>query len=169
FNAVEINSSFYKSHKPATYARWAESTPDDFRFSVKLPKEITHVRKLVESTEPLDAFLHEISHLGRKLGPVLIQQPPSAVFDRTVVSSFLSLLRSKFAGAVVWEPRHESWFTTDAKKLLVDFQVARVAADPELAPGAGKPAGFGRLVYYRLHGAPRVYYSEYTAEQISAY
>ena len=169
FNAVEINSAFYRSHKPATYARWAESTPGDFQFSVKLPKEITHMRKLLEIEQPLAAFLHEISHLGGKLGPVLIQQPPSAAFDRSVVESFLSLLRSKFAGAVVWEPRDESWFTADAEKLLVDFQVTRVAADPEPVPGASKPAGFGRQVYYRLHGAPRVYYSEYTAEQISAY
>jgi len=169
FNAVEINSSFYKPHKPATYARWAESTPADFRFSVKLPKEITHVRKLLDIDKPLSAFLHEISHLGPKLGPVLIQQPPSAAFDHAVVDSFLTLLRNKFGGPVVWEPRHPSWFAGEAETLLTSYQIARVATDPELAPSGGKPGALDRPMYYRLHGSPRVYYSEYTPERISDY
>jgi uncharacterized protein YecE (DUF72 family) len=74
-----------------------------------------------------------------------------------------------FSGAVVWEPRHASWFTAEATELLTHYRVARVAADPELAPEGGKPAAFNRLAYYRLHGAPRVYYSEYAPELISEY
>src|SRR5207245_7038537 len=72
-NAVEINSSFYRPHRPATYARWAGSVPADFRFAVKVPREITHRRRLADAAEPLDAFLAAAGHLGDKLGPLLVQ------------------------------------------------------------------------------------------------
>lgn len=76
FDAVEINSSFYRPHRPSTYARWAASVPAGFRFSLKLPREITHTRRLVEVAEPLDRFLGEVAALGERLGPVLVQLPP---------------------------------------------------------------------------------------------
>src|SRR5690349_10182868 len=77
FNAVEINSSFYRPHLPATYARWAASTADDFSFAVKMPKVITHMRRLAGAAEPLERFLDEVGSLGAKLGPLLLQLPPS--------------------------------------------------------------------------------------------
>src|SRR6187455_1643415 len=73
FNAVEINSSFYRPHRPATYARWAASVPPDFRFAVKVPREITHRRRLVEVDDLLERFPGEATHLGEKLGPLLVQ------------------------------------------------------------------------------------------------
>src|SRR5262245_60578113 len=76
FNAVEINSSFYRPHRPATYARWAASVPPDFQFAVKVPREITHRRRLVDVADLLDQFLDECSELGEKLGPLLVQLPP---------------------------------------------------------------------------------------------
>ena len=75
--AVEINSSFYRPHRPSTYARWAAETPEGFPFAVKLPKEITHKRRLVDVAEPLDRFLAETAALGPKRGPLLVQLPPS--------------------------------------------------------------------------------------------
>ena len=77
FPAVEINSSFYKPHRPTTYARWAASVPADFRFSVKVPKVATHERRLVDADDVLDSFLAEATQLGDKLGPLLVQLPPS--------------------------------------------------------------------------------------------
>jgi uncharacterized protein YecE (DUF72 family) len=166
FLAVEINSSFYRPHRPATYARWAASVPDDFRFAVKVPKEITHTRKLADPAEPLARFLSECANLGEKLGPLLVQLPPSLAYDAAVASAFFAHLRERFAGAVVCEPRHPTWFTEDAEHMLVAFQVARVAADPARVPAAAEPGGWPATVYYRLHGSPRIYYSAYEAEYL---
>ena len=165
-NAVEINSSFYRPHQPATYARWAEATPAGFRFSVKVPREITHARRLSDAVEPLDRFLSEVQALGDKLGPLLVQLPPSLAFDRAVVSGFFEALRARFAENVVCEPRHASWFLREAEKVLADHHVARAAADPAPASDAARPGGWDGLVYYRLHGSPRIYYSDYSEEYL---
>ena len=159
--AVEINSSFYRPHRPATYARWAASVPDGFRFSVKVPKAITHERRLADADDLLDAFLGEATQLGDKLGPLLIQLPPSLKFSSEVAEAFFSALRSRYAGGAAFEPRHATWFEPPAERLLAAHRIARVAADPAVAPGAGEPGGWDGLVYYRLHGSPKVYYSAY--------
>ncbi len=77
FDGVEINSSFYRPHRLSTYQRWADDVPDHFRFAVKMPKTITHEGRLLDVGEPLQRFLGEITGLGGKLGPVLIQLPPA--------------------------------------------------------------------------------------------
>ena len=79
FPAVEINSSFYRPHRPSTYQRWASTVPAHFRFAVKVPKEITHLRRLANADEPLERFLAEAGALGEKLGPLLLQLPPSSL------------------------------------------------------------------------------------------
>jgi uncharacterized protein YecE (DUF72 family) len=166
FRAVEINSSFYRPHRPATYARWAASVPEDFRFAVKVPKEVSHERRLVDTAEVLDRFLEEAGALADKLGPVLVQLPPSLGFAAARAGRFFESLRARFAGGVACEPRHASWFKPAASRLLTCFQVARVAADPAVVPAAAEPGGWAGLVYYRLHGTPRVYYSSYAAEYL---
>jgi uncharacterized protein YecE (DUF72 family) len=98
---------------------------------------------------------------------LLLQLPPSLEFDRRVVARFLDLLRSRFDGRVVCEPRHPSWFSAAAEALLVRNEVARVAADPPPAPGADRPAAWSGLVYYRLHGTPRKYWSRYEADALA--
>src|SRR3954470_8519864 len=70
-SCVEINSSFYRPHRETTYKRWAACTPATFMFSVKIPKRITHEKRLVDCEQDLDQFLNEISGLGKKLGPLL--------------------------------------------------------------------------------------------------
>src|SRR5690349_12315863 len=77
FSTVEINSSFYRPHRPATYARWANAVPDHFDFTVKVPREITHERRLSNVSDALDRFLGEVMHLRDKLGALLLQLPPS--------------------------------------------------------------------------------------------
>ena len=160
-NACEINSSFYRPHKSQTWSRWADSVPQRFRFSVKAPKAITHEARLNCKPEVLVAFLQQLGHLREKLGPVLFQLPPSLSFDEVVARKFLTLLRENFSAAVVWEPRHPTWFDPAADDLLKEFKVARVAADPACVPAAVDPAGDGRLAYFRLHGSPRMYFSSY--------
>ena len=166
FPLVEINTSFYRSHKPATYERWAATVPEDFRFAVKMPREITHRRRLVDFTELLEPFLDEVGRLGVKLGPILVQLPPSLNFEATVAERFFSELRARFAGDVVCEARHATWFAPDAETLLIAFQIARVAADPAAVPHAAELPGWNGLVYYRLHGTPQVYYSNYSDEYL---
>ena len=161
FPAVEINSSFYRPHKPATYERWAASVPDGFRFAVKVPRTITHSRRLRDIDAPLRDFLAECEHLGAKLGPLLVQLPPTLRFDEPAATAFFTTLRAHFDGEVACEPRHTSWFAQGPENLLSQFRVARVAADPALTHGAAEPGGWHGLVYYRLHGSPRIYYSAY--------
>jgi uncharacterized protein YecE (DUF72 family) len=168
FPAVEVNSSFHRPHRPSTYARWAAETPEGFAFSLKVPKEVTHERRLVDAEEPLDRFLAETAALGAKRGPLLVQLPPSLAFDEGTASSFFAALRHRYGGTVACEPRHPSWFAPEADLLLSDREVARVAADPAVVPQAAEPGGWGGLVYYRLHGSPKVYHSAYPAACLDA-
>jgi uncharacterized protein YecE (DUF72 family) len=167
-NAVEINSSFYRPHRTATYERWAASVPEDFRFAVKVPKAITHERRLKDVGDILDRFLLEAGGLGPKLGLLLVQLPPSLRFDDAVADSFLTELRARVQGSIVCEPRHASWFTPEVEALLAELRVARVAADPAPVPGADEPGGWRGLSYYRLHGSPRIYCSAYSSEYLAA-
>lgn len=167
FPAVEINSSFHRSHRASTWARWRDSVPASFRFSVKMPKTITHTQKLRDTDQLMETFLAEAGALGSKLGCVLVQLPPSLVFDAVVVTEFFANLRARTAVSIACEPRHESWFDSDADELLQAHQVARVGADPARVAAAGTPGGSRGLSYYRLHGSPKVYYSAYSAEFIA--
>jgi len=167
-NAVEINSSFYRPHRTATYERWAASVPDAFRFAVKVPKTITHERRLKDAGDLLDRFLAEVGGLGPKLGPLLVQLPPSLSFQLGIADPFLRELRRRVAGGVVCEPRHASWFVPEVEALLDGLRIARVAADPAPVPGADEPGGWRGLSYFRLHGSPKIYYSAYSMEYLTA-
>lgn len=166
--AVEINSSFYRPHRPATYVKWAAAVPADFRFAVKVPRAATHERRLADAGDVLARFLDEATQLGDRLGPLLVQLPPNLAFDAAVAEAFFTDLRGRFAGGVVVEPRHRSWFTPAATRLITTHRVARVAADPAVVPAAAEPGGWDGLVYYRLHGSPKVYYSNYDAAYLDA-
>jgi uncharacterized protein YecE (DUF72 family) len=161
FSCVEINSSFYRPHRPSTYARWAASVPDGFGFALKVPKEITHKRRLADATKPLEQFLAESAPLGEKRAVLLVQLPPSFAYDADLIAGFFTEFRARYAGLLACEPRHATWFTPDAGDVLRRFEVARVAADPALVPEAAQPGGWDGFTYYRLHGSPRTYYSAY--------
>ena len=168
-HCVEINSSFHRPHLRKTWERWAATTPPNFRFSVKLPKSITHTAKLQNTGALLETFLDQATGLGEKLGPLLIQLPPSLAFDEPLAHDFLTTLRELHPTSIptenlaALEPRHPSWFTPAAAQLLRSFDMARVAADPPKgSPAAATPGGSQSLHYYRLHGSPRTYYSPYT-------
>ncbi|MEO5819825.1 MAG: DUF72 domain-containing protein [Vicinamibacteraceae bacterium] len=168
-SGAEINSSFYRPHAQAVYARWAASTPPAFRFAVKLPKAITHEQQLARAGPALDRFLEETAALGERRGPILVQLPPAFAFDARVVGRFLTLLRGRYDGPVVCEPRHATWASAAAEAMLVRHRVARVAADPARFAAAAEPGGWPGLVYYRLHGAPRVYWSRYEPHRLEAW
>ncbi|WP_373991669.1 DUF72 domain-containing protein [Duganella sp. BuS-21] len=160
FNTVEINSSFYRPHQPETYARWAASVPDDFRFAVKLPRSITHDQRLHDAESALDQFGAQVGALGEKLGCLLIQLPPSLKLDAPVAERVLRQLRERYACMLACEARHGSWFGDEATALLQAHHITRVIADPP----AGVPGPYVATTgsaYVRLHGSPRMYYSSY--------
>ncbi|HWP37451.1 MAG TPA: DUF72 domain-containing protein, partial [Gemmatimonadales bacterium] len=126
--AVEIDTSFYRSHARETYARWSHAVPPAFRFAVKAPRLVTHTRRLRRATEPFRRFLGEARGLGNKLGAVLIQLPPSLRYQGRTVAAFLGSVRRVWRGGVALEPRHGSWFDGTGDRLLAGFRVARVAA-----------------------------------------
>ena len=167
FGAVEINSSFYRPHKPETYARWADSVPAGFRFAVKLPRSVTHEKRLQDIGADLDRFAAEAGALGGKLGWFLVQTPPSLRFDATAASALFAGIRERSQAKIACEARHSSWFGDDATALLREMKVIRVVADPP----AGKPGPFVATsedaAYVRLHGSPLIYRSVYEPERLA--
>lgn len=164
FNTVEINSSFYRPHRLATYQRWAATVPEDFSFTVKVPKTITHELRLVGASERLHQFLGEVQGLGSKLGALLIQLPPSLRFDKSTASSFVTMLRMSYSGTVAFEPRHATWFTPAVARMLEGFRISYVTANPVIG-GVSQDLP---TAYYRLHGSPEMYYSPYSEEYLTA-
>lgn len=168
FDATEINSSFHRPHRRALYEKWAAAVPPGFAFSAKLPKTITHERKLQDCDGLLREFLEQAGGLGDKLRCLLVQLPPKLEFGRASAQPFFEALRDAFPGALACEPRHASWFTPEADALLRALQVARVLADPVRHEPGCLPGGWAERVYLRLHGSPRVYYSAYAPEVLRA-
>ena len=158
---VEINSSFYRPHTERLYSKWAAAVPRGFRFSVKMPKTITHEKRLLDCDELVCAFLDQVQGLGERLGCILIQLPPSFEYDASLAGAFFEMFRALYYGPLALEPRHPSWFTCDAAGLLINYDVARVAADPARVPETAAPGGTPDLAYFRLHGSPRIYWSRY--------
>ena len=166
FDFVEINSSFYRQVRPETYAKWAGEVHDEFRFSVKMHRLVTHYTRL-KNTEVLEDFFASVSGLGDKLAVVLIQLPPTLVFEPERADIFFRSLRHIFNGGAVCEPRHASWLDDAAGKLFAAYGVGLVMTK---IPAVGED--FSGLVesdiplYLRLHGSPRGYYSSYSSEDL---
>lgn len=158
---AEINTSFYRDHSTETYKRWAQQVPRGFRFAVKLPRSVTHDGRLRAARRPLQEYFAGIAGLGQRLGPLVVQLPPSLAYEARVARTFFSQLRELHDGPVVCEPRHASWFQPQAEALLARYRIGRVAADPAIVPAAAQPGGWTGTVYYRLHGSPRKYWSIY--------
>jgi uncharacterized protein YecE (DUF72 family) len=168
FAVAEINSSFHRPHRISTWERWRDSVPDQFRFSVKIPKQITHVRRLADCRNELEQFIGEAQTLGEKLAVLLVQLPPSLAFDAVVAGSFFRELTDLTSASIACEPRHLSWFSNEAEQLLDELRVSRVAADPALCEAAARPGGWRGLSYWRLHGSPVIYRSSY-GERVQTY
>ncbi len=164
FNAVEINSSFYRPHRFDTYQRWAAATGRGFRFSVKVPRAISHDAALRMAPAELDAFIGAVSGLGPKLGVLLLQLPSQLEWQPRIARRFFARLRDRIDVPVVCEPRHPSWSRASAQRAFQDFAIMQVRADPARVPEHRSLAGPVR--YHRLHGAPRVYWSSYSESDL---
>src|SRR5205807_671755 len=134
FQTVELNNSFYRLPSEASFTDWRRRTPDDFVFAVKMSRFLTHQKRLRDPAEPVELFLDRAKHLGSKLGPVLVQLPPSLEADparlREALKEFPETVR------VAVEFRHASWFNTDRRACaLRDASVfARLAEGAGLEP-----------------------------------
>lgn len=167
FRCVEINSSFYRPHAAKTYVRWRESTPPGFRFAIKLPRAITHELKLEHARSRLSEFFDQTCALEEKRGPVLVQLPPSLVFDPKAAHEFFETVRASYDGTVVCEPRHPTWFSTDASSIFAAHRISRVVADPSpVREPIDCPHSENGTAYVRLHGSPRMYWSRYDSDRL---
>jgi uncharacterized protein YecE (DUF72 family) len=124
FNTVEIDSSFYRMPSQFMVSLWKHSTPENFIFSAKVPKKITHGAKLRDTTELMSHLYGVLNGLGTKMGPLIIQLPPSFKYDKdfAAMESFISELNPNFKHAI--EFRHKSWFRQDVYSLLEKSKVA---------------------------------------------
>lgn len=149
---IEINSTFYGSQKPATFAKWRDDTPDGFMFSVKASRYCTARRVLAESGESIDRFIHSgISELGPKLGPIVWQFAETKAFDPDDLAAFLALLPAKVDGLPlrhVLDVRHESFLVPEYLALARRHGVATVFADSDEYPMLADVTG--PFVYARL-------------------
>jgi uncharacterized protein YecE (DUF72 family) len=132
FDTVESNAAFYMLPKPQTFEDWARRTPDSFVMAVKVNRYITHIRRLRDAEEPAKRFTDHVKCLGPKLGPVLVQLPPSLRANFDALASTLDSLGRDVRIAV--EFRHASWFTEEARELLTRRGAALCMADRRSAP-----------------------------------
>lgn len=133
FDTVEVDSTFYAIPEPGTVRGWADRTPDDFVFSLKLPAEITHQRRLRDTSEVLGDFLDNVALLGSKLGPLLVQLGPDfSPRERDALESFLDSLPNGFMFAV--EFRHAGWIADDILDGLARRGIALAVTDGPWVP-----------------------------------
>jgi uncharacterized protein YecE (DUF72 family) len=128
-DAVEINNTFYRMPTPEQLERWAAETPAGFRFALKSPRQITHVKKLAEVADSIDRLSAAAATLRERLGPILFQLPPFLKKDLPRLEAFLATLPPAVKAAV--EFRHESWFTDDVYAALQARNAALCVADSE--------------------------------------
>lgn len=162
-DAVEIDSSFYKDHREQSYRKWASLTPGYFRFSVKLHKRFTHECNLEIDENDLLENLRTISVLGDKWGALLLQFPKGQEFHFDNMKNFYQIIRKIFLGPVALEARNLTWMREESLALLKMFNISKVTADPERCPFDHD----SQIQYYRLHGSPETYKSNYNEEYLN--
>ena len=192
FPTVEINGTFYSMQRPDAFGRWAELTPDDFVFSVKGPRFLTHMKRLNDPVAPLGNFVASgVLSLGRKLGPVLWQLPPNFHFNHDKLDAFFRLLPRDTHAAAACGRRHDqrlkarAWLRTGPRRqrlrhalevrhksfcdpafieLLRRHDIALVCADTVEWPLLMDLTS--DFVYCRLHGSRELYRSGYSAAEL---
>jgi len=163
FSTVEINVTFYRDVRPSTFQKWYSITPDEFLFSVKTSRQITHFKKLKATQELVDNFLNRVAFLKEKLGVILIQLPPSLKFDESVIKDFFSILDKDYRYTI--EVRNKTFIDDVFFNILKENNIAFCISD-----SAGRYPFYETItadfVYIRLHGSQRLYASEYTEEEL---
>ena len=162
FNTVEINSTFYRQPLDQTYEKWFNSVPDDFIFSVKANKFITHIKRLSDCIDAVDKFLKGADILGRKLGPILFQLPPSLRKDVNLLNGLLENLDPEHAYS--FEFRHESWFCNEIYDIFRSRNIAICQADCKRYPTSCEATA--DFAYIRFHGGEVLYATDYKLDDL---
>lgn len=163
FNTYEFNGTFYRFPTVQNLLSWSGKVSDDFRFSVKVPKIITHVKGLKGCEQEIEEF-YSISKDGfkNKLACILWQLPPSFSFNDDRLKSVLQVMNANFKNVV--EFRHESWWRDEVIKKLTENDITFCNVNyPGLPTVIQQTTSIG---YIRMHGNPRLFYSAYTTEEI---
>jgi len=168
FETTEINYSFYHLPKAETFRKWSAATPAGFRFAVKVNRAITHNQRLRQADEIWRKFIQSALELGPKLGPLLLQFPPSFRSDAGLLGEFLNRSREAAPGKEImlaFEFRHASWFSEPVAEMLRSAGAAMVIADSSRYPMA-PPAPTASFVYLRFHGPEALFASSYSDQQL---
>jgi uncharacterized protein YecE (DUF72 family) len=157
FQTVESNNAFYRLPEAKTFAAWAARTPPGFVMAVKVSRYLTHIKRLSDPEEPVERFVSRVRHLGDKLGPVLLQLPPTLRIDLGRLEATLERFPSEFRVAV--EFRHDSWYVDDTRRLLERRGAALCLADRRgvLTP-LWRTADWTYLRFHEGRAAPRPCY-----------
>ncbi|MEU9235623.1 DUF72 domain-containing protein [Streptomyces subrutilus] len=157
FSTVELNNAFYRLPAADTFAQWRTRTPPGFVMAVKASRFLTHVKRLREPAEPVRRLMEHAAPLGDRLGPVLLQLPPTLRADPAALDACLACFPRTVRVAV--EPRHESWWTADVRSVLVDRGAALCWADRRSRPVTPlwRTADWGYVRFHegRAHPSPR--------------
>jgi uncharacterized protein YecE (DUF72 family) len=162
FNSVEINNTFYQLPGKNTFRNWNYSTPDNFIFSVKASRYITHLKKLNDCDDAVKRLIDHSTELGKKLGIFLFQLPGNQHRDKNKLKKFLSLLPDKYR--YVFEFRHDSWFDNEIFELLDNNNCGIVINSSPDFPFYD--VATGKVCYIRMHGSKTLYSSRYTDEEL---
>lgn len=172
FNSIEINSSFYKIPQPATVHKWADSVPDDFKFTFKLWRGITHNKQLEFDPADIHRFMQVIDQAGNKKGCLLVQFPPSVKAD--LINKMLSLINCIRAAdvdnkwIVALEFRHRSWYQQSIADMISSLNMITVLHDIQ---ASATPLNYasGKSAYLRFHGPGGKYRGSYTDDILQEY
>lgn len=172
FNSLEVNSSFYKVPQPATFSKWANEVPEEFRFTIKLWRGITHEPELNFAPAEVDKFMHAANQLSTKKGCLLIQLPPSLRVDK--IDHLQRLLERVVQSAprqnwkIAVEFRNRTWYIQEVENLLFQFQATRVLHDMP-ASKIMETTGDLPFVYLRFHGPAGDYKGGYGKTVLKEY
>lgn len=166
FSSVEVNSSFYHLPKPSVFESWAEKTPDNFIFVVKVSRYLTHIKRLKDSLKPFELLLEAAERLGSKLGPFLFQFPPGMKKDIERLGSFLESLSVNFGTnyRYAFEFRDESWFCDTVYNVINNYGCAIVISSSPSFPY--HEVVTGNFCYIRMHGGTELYSSNYSENEL---
>ena len=164
FRSAEVNYSFYHLPRSTTYEAWYATVPDDFVFALKLSRFITHIKRLKDVKEPWTEFLDGARTLRHKLGPILLQFPPSFKATDENLERVAEFFRyaSRDGVRIAMEFRHESCFAPPMLTILRDHGAALVIAHSSRFP-VPEAVATGGFVYFRFHG-PREWCSSCYSE-----
>ncbi|WP_281950479.1 DUF72 domain-containing protein [Nitrosophilus kaiyonis] len=158
FDTVELNSTFYHLPKEKTVEHWNEKTPEDFIFSLKAYRGITHYKRLKDVKDDIYLYLHLLKPLKRKIGIILFQLPPSLKKDLDLLASFLHILPTGYHYAV--EFRNDSWYFEDTYELLRHYNVSFCIHDFERKKSPIVETSDN--IYIRFHGPSGRYTGSYS-------